>query len=88
LFFLRALSSHVKRLEAKVDREKIVLSVLPELSIQILELANERGRITMTEVVVLTSANRNTVKVHLRKLVDMGHLKQHGAGRGVWYARN
>jgi Fic family protein len=88
LFFLRALSSHVKRLEAKVDREKIILSVLPELSIQILEFANERGRITMTEIVLLTNANRNTVKVHLRKLVDMGHLKQHGAGRGVWYALN
>jgi len=72
----------------KVEREKIVLAVLPELSIQLLELTNERGRITMAEAVSLTRANRNTVKVHLRKLVDLGHLVQHGTGRGVWYSLN
>ena len=31
LFFLQALVSQVKRLEAKVEREKIILSVLPEI---------------------------------------------------------
>lgn len=86
VFFLQALASQVKRLEAKVEREKIILSVLPELSIQILELTKERGRITMTEIVALTNSNRNTVKVHLRKLVEASHLVQHGSGRGVWYA--
>ena len=86
VFFLQALVSQVKRLEAKVEREKIILSVLPELSIQILELTKERGRITMTEIVALTNSNRNTVKVHLRKLVEASHLVQHGSGRGVWYA--
>lgn len=85
LFFLQALVSQVKRLEAKVEREKIILAVLPELSVVILELTKERGRITMSEIVTLTNTNRNTVKVHLRKLVEAGHLVQHGSGRGVWY---
>ncbi len=84
--FLQALASQVKRLEAKVEREKIILSVLPELSIQILELTKERGRISVSDIVSLTQANRNTVKAHLKKLVEANHLTQHGSGRGVWYA--
>ena len=86
VFFLQALASQVKRLEAKVEREKIILSVLPELSIQILELTKERGRISVSDIVSLTQANRNTVKAHLKKLVETNHLTQHGSGRGVWYA--
>ena len=39
--------AQVKRLESKVEREKIVLAVLPELSLQVLELTRERGRITV-----------------------------------------
>lgn len=86
VFFLQALASQVKRLEAKVEREKIILSVLPELSIQILELTKERGRVSVADIVSLTQANRNTVKAHLKKLVEANHLAQHGSGRGVWYA--
>lgn len=86
VFFLQALASQVKRLEAKVEREKIILSVLPELSIQILELTKERGRVSVADIVSVTQANRNTVKAHLKKLVETNHLTQHGSGRGVWYA--
>ncbi len=86
LFFLQALVSQVKRLEAKVEREKIILSVLPELSVQILELIKERGRISVLDIVSVTQANRNTVKAHLKRLVDAGHLLRNGSGRGVWYA--
>ena len=57
LFFLQALVSQVKRLEAKVEREKIILSVLPELSVQILELIKERGRISVLDIVSVTQAN-------------------------------
>lgn len=86
LFFLRSLHSQVKRLEAKVEREKLVLAKLPELSVRLLELARERGRLTVLDAVTLTGANRSTIKQHLRRLVDAGHLTQNGAGRGVWYA--
>jgi Fic family protein len=85
LFFLRSLSSQVKRLEEKVANEKLVLARLPELSVQILELARARGRISNVEATDITGANRNTVKVHLRRLTEMGHLVKHGAGRAVWY---
>ena len=85
LFFLRSLHAQVKRLEKKVENEKIVLAALPDLSLRILELTRERGRLTLKSAVELTGANRNTAKLHLQKLLDAGHLKRHGAGRGVWY---
>jgi Fic family protein len=85
VFFLRSLSEQVRRLEKKVEREKIVLATLPELSLQIVEFAREHGRVTMADAVKLTEANRNTLKQHFRNLVARGHLQQQGSGRGVWY---
>lgn len=85
LFFLRSLHAQVKRLEKKIENEKIVLAALPDLSLKILELVRERGRLTLKSAVELTGANRNTAKLHLQKLLDAGHLERHGAGRGVWY---
>jgi Fic family protein len=86
IFFLKALQQQKNRLQIKLEREKLLLGQLPELSLQILELAKSRGRITIGEVVTLTQANRNTVKKHLESLVADKHLTQHGAGRGVWYS--
>jgi Fic family protein len=85
VFFLRSLAEQVRRLEKKVEREKLVLASLPELSLQIVEMVRERGRTTMSEIVQVTGANRNTIKHHLRNLVERGHLSQQGSGRGVWY---
>jgi len=85
VFFLRSLAEQVRRLEKKVEREKIVLATLPELSLQIVEFAREHGRVTMADAVKLTEANRNTLKQHFRNLVARGHLQQQGSGRGVWY---
>ena len=84
-FFLTSLAEQVKRLERKVEREKIVLATLPNLSLQIVEFAREHGRITISEAIKLTGANRNTLKQHFRALVERGHLNQQGGGRGVWY---
>ncbi|MDM7944044.1 MAG: Fic family protein [Hydrogenophaga sp.] len=85
MFFLRALAEQVSRLNRKVERERIVLAVLPERSLQIVEFAREHGRITMAEAMRLTGSNRNTLKQHFRALVARGQLVQRGAGRGVWY---
>jgi Fic family protein len=85
-FFLRALQQQKRRLEKKIERERIILGDLPELSVQILELARERGRVSVAEAVKVTGISRNTIKVHLRTLADQGHLTRHGAGRGAWYA--
>jgi len=85
LFFLRSLAEQVRRLEKKIEREKIVLAALPALSLQIVEFAREHGRITMMDAIKLTGSNRNTLKPHFRNLIERGHLEQHGSGRGAWY---
>jgi Fic family protein len=85
MFFLHALYRQMKRLEKKVEREHIVLAALPELSLQILEYAREHGRVTLKDMVILTGANRNTLKDHFRKLVKNRQLTIHGKNRGVWY---
>jgi predicted HTH transcriptional regulator len=76
----------VRRLEKKVEREKIVLASLPELSLQIVEFARDHGRVTMMDMIKLTGASRNTLKQHFRDLNARHYLEQHGSGRGVWYA--
>ena len=85
LFFLHALGEQMQRLNRKIEREKLVLAPLPELSLQIVEFAREHGRVTMGNAIRLTGANRNTLKQHFRALVQQGYLNQHGSGRGVWY---
>jgi Fic family protein len=84
-FFLKALLQQKQRLVQKMTRESIVLGKLPMLSVQILELVREHGRITVADLVKATGANRNTIKDHLKSLLADGHLVLHGAGRGSWY---
>jgi Fic family protein len=85
MFLLRSLAEQVRRLEKKVEREKIVLAAMPKLQLQIVEFAREHGRVTIGEAIKLTGASRNTLKQHFRALVERGMLDQHGGGRGVWY---
>jgi len=84
-FFLRAMQRQKERLEKKMERERVMVAALPELSILILELVREHGRVTISEVVRVSGASRNTVKDHLKALAEQGHLQLHGAGRGAWY---
>lgn len=86
MFFLRALQQQMKRLVKKIEREKLILSDLPELSVQILDQARQYGRVTIRDMVKLTGGSRNTLKEHFRALVEKNHLTMHGKGRGVWYS--
>lgn len=86
IFFLESVQQQKQRLEKKVERERVMIAKLPELSLQILELVKDHGRLSVKELVELTRSNRNTIKDHLRKLVEAEHLAKHGAGRGTWYA--
>jgi Fic family protein len=86
LFFLRALQQQTKRLANKIEREKLVTTSLPELSLRILDHAREHGRVSAGEMIKLTGASRNTLKQQFRKLVEKGHLTKHGGGRSTWYA--
>ena len=85
VFFLRSLLEQVRRLEVKIEREKIVLARLPELSLKIVELAREHGRVTMIDAVEFTGVSRNTLKRHFVHLVERGYLNPQGSGRGAWY---
>lgn len=84
-YFLESLSEQQRRLAKKLERERLILGDLPELSVQILELCRERGRATVAEVAKATGANRNTIKDHLKALKNAGYIRRHGAGRGSWY---
>jgi Fic family protein len=85
LFFLRALQQQMKRLAKKVEKERIILSAMPELSVQIVDYLREHGRVTIGDMVTLTGRSRNTLKQHFRQLLEKGHLVMHGGGRGAWY---
>ncbi|MGY8738803.1 MAG: Fic family protein, partial [bacterium] len=74
LFFLDALHQQKIRLEKKLEQERLLLGRLPELSVQLLELCRERGRINVADAVSLTGASRNTIKDHLSRLTKARHL--------------
>ena len=56
----------------------MVLAALPEHSLAIVEFAREPGRVTIGQAIRLTQASRNTLKMHLRALVERGTLKPRG----------
>lgn len=85
-FFLHALQQQMARLRIKIERERLLASILPELSQRILAHVHDHGRVTIGEMAVISGANRNTLKQHFRSLVEQGHLVLHGAGRGAWYS--
>lgn len=85
VFFLNALQQQMWRLLRKIEREKIVLSNLPELSLRILNFARDHGRVSIGDVIRLTGASRNTLKQQFRMLVERRHLVMHGGGRTTWY---
>ena len=63
-----------------------MLGDLPELSVRILDIARDHGRVTVAAAARATGASRNTIKDHLKALTRDGRLTRHGAGRGAWYA--
>ena len=85
VYFLRSLQQQKRRLEAKLKRERITADALSPLSQKIIDLARQHGRLTISQIVDYTGANRNTLKKNLQSLVANNYLKQHGKGRGTWY---
>ena len=83
-FFLRCLILQKDALEGRLEKERLAAGLAP-LSERLLQIAREQGRLTMAAAVRITAANRNTVKVHLRRLAESGRLVKHGRGRGTWY---
>lgn len=83
-FFLLCLAEQKNSLAEKVRREK-VMAALSALDEQLLQLARQHGRLTLTGALRFTKANRNTLKLHLRQLVRAGRLQMLGRGRSSWY---
>lgn len=89
-FFLRALKKQKDSLAKRLDREREQESAddaLPELSMQILALFKAHERLTPAAIERELGANRNTLKVRLRELVEAGRIKRHGKARATWYTR-
>jgi Fic family protein len=85
VFFLKTMARQKDKLAAKVKEEQALRSSLKALSRQILELAKTRDEITVKEIEDSTGANRNTIKVHVKKLAADYYLMQVGKGRGARY---
>jgi Fic family protein len=85
-YFCRCLVRQKQVLERKIERERLLPPLAP-LSEKLLSIVLEHGRVTVREAAVLTGANRNTIKDHLKRLVDGGRLRRRGRGRGTWYEK-
>lgn len=74
-------------LEGKM-KDELAATKMPRLSLQIIELIKGRGATSIGEAVAATGANRNTVKVHFRNLVNDGHLgkRRRGSRHEVSYS--
>jgi Fic family protein len=88
-FFLRVLKKQKNNLEFKVEQGKLNNDVeLPTLSVKVLKYFDDHERLTISEIVQLTDANQNTLKVRLRELVNAGRIQRHGKGPATWYSKD
>lgn len=87
-FFLRALKKQKDILEDRIAKEQIAAddeSDLPELSLRIMSILKKEGRRTAAQLAGATGANKNTLKVRLRELVEAGRIQRRGKARATWY---
>lgn len=85
-FFIDCLIQQKNVLVKKIERERLMAPLAP-LSEKILSIVREHGRVTVRDAATVIGASRNTIKDHLRQLVNAGHLVQRGRGRGTWYEK-
>src|SRR5207244_10986925 len=83
-FFLLCLVEQKNSLAEKVKRERL-MAELSTLDEQLLQLARQHGRLTLTSALAITKANRNTLKFTLRQLVQSGRLQLQGQGQRSGY---
>ena len=87
--FLRCLKQQKDQLAVRMQRERAACAVedeLPDLSRQVLAAVRAQQRSTIGQLVATTGANRNTLKLRLRELVQAERLRQHGKARATWYS--
>lgn len=85
-YFFGAMAEQVAQLERRLAREHRAAPPLPPLSSAVVDFARVHGRVTMAGAIRLTGAKRSTLKLHLKRLVDLRVLTRHGIGKGSWYS--
>jgi Fic family protein len=83
-FFLNCMKKQKDNLILKIEREQL-MAKLPVLSSKILEVVRQHGQVAISDIQAITQANRNTIKVRLRELVNDGYLIKQGKGKGTLY---
>lgn len=87
VFFLQALRTQKRALEAKVDVERSMLQ-LSDSQEKILDAVGSRGRMTAPQLVTKLNIPGRTVRYHLDSLVRQGLIEAHGQRRGRFYTRS
>lgn len=87
-FFLSALKKQKDILQDRINQEKTLSTAdLSVLSRIILKIVTSREQSTVSDLVTLSEANRNTIKKHLKSLVETRLIRKHGVKKGAWYSR-
>lgn len=84
-FFLKTMAKQKDNLAFKISDERQLRENLPALSRSIMRMASTTEEITVRDIELATSANRNTIKAHLKKLTTQDYLLAIGKGRGSRY---
>lgn len=85
-FFMTALKRQKDHLSVKLtELQGARFEGLSKESIAILEYVAREGRITTAQALELVSIPRPTVRLRLTQLVEAGHLRVQGKGRGAFY---
>ena len=88
-FFLRCLKKQKDSLVVRLERERAAKGQddeVSDVSLRVLNALRTHDRLTIVQLVSITNANRNTLKVKLRELVSAGRIRQHGKARATWYS--
>jgi DNA-binding transcriptional ArsR family regulator len=87
IFFLQALRTQKRQLEAKVDVERSMLQ-LTDAQQKVLDAVAAKDRMTAPQLVTRLKIPGRTVRYHLDSLVRQGLLEAHGQRRGRFYTRS
>lgn len=86
-YFLRILINQKNLLQQRIEQEtRLAVGKLSPVATQIVHLISQRQKTTISDIVMLLSINRNTVKKHLKELSVKNLIRQNGTGKGTWYS--
>jgi Fic family protein len=87
-FFLASLVKQKNKLFNKIQNIREIEKKLSPLSIIILKLIQDHGQMNISEIEVLTKANRSTLKNKLIELSQHGYIERQGKGPSTRYVLN